>query len=449
MPLASWDRYEFDSARASRSHYDGHRPDAVFSLLPRDKIYSRGGPFAGRRSIAEEPNSMSEAQDKALLPAGLQDLLPPDAGWEAQAVGGLLACFRGQGYEQVKPPMLEFEESLLSGPGAALTAQTFRLMDPVSQRMMGLRADMTPQVARLAGSRLANAPRPLRLCYAGQVLQVRGSQLRPERQFTQAGAEIIGADQEAADVEVILLAAEALQAIGVPGLSVDLNSPPLVATIAADLGFEAAKTRALTAALDGKDAAGVADLAGEHAPLFRALLDAAGPAEAALRRLADMDLPDGAAAEVARLERVVGLIAAAMPKLGVTLDPVEHRGFEYHSGISFIFFARGVRGELGRGGRYESQYSGNNAEPSTGFSLFMDTVMRALPERSSMRRVFAPFGTARARLAELRAQGWVTVCGLAPVADPAAEAARVGCTHLLGEEGAVALGEARQPERKD
>jgi ATP phosphoribosyltransferase regulatory subunit len=392
---------------------------------------------------------MSEAQDKALLPAGLQDLLPPEAGREAQAVAGLLACFQSQGYEQVKPPMLEFEESLLSGPGAALAAQTFRLMDPVSQRMMGLRADMTPQVARLAGSRLANAPRPLRLCYAGQVLQVRGSQLRPERQFTQAGAEVIGADQEAADVEVILLAAEALQAIGVPELSVDLNSPPLVASIAAALGFEPPLRRAITAALDGKDVAAVDELAGANAPLFRALLDAAGPAEDALARLRRIELPDRAAAEVGRLEGVVGLIAAAMPELVVTLDPVEHRGFEYHSGISFIFLARGVRGELGRGGRYESQYLENSAEPSTGVSLFMDTVMRALPKRPLARRVFAPFGTARSRLAELRAQGWVTLSGLAPDADPAAAALRLGCTHLLSEDGAVALGADREPGGKD
>jgi ATP phosphoribosyltransferase regulatory subunit len=269
---------------------------------------------------------MTDPLNKALLPAGLQDLLPPEAGREMEAVAGLLARFHGQGYERVKPPMLEFEDSLLSGPGAALAEQTFRLMDPVSQRMMGLRADMTPQVARLAGSRLANVPRPLRLCYAGQVLQVRGSQLRPERQFTQVGVEMIGADEEAADVEVILLAAEALQAIGVPGLSVDLNSPPLAASIATALGFDPALGAAIARALDGKDVAAVADLTGPNAPMFLSLLDAAGPAEDALRRLRDIGLPDAAATEVDRLERVVGLIGEALPELALTLDPVENRG---------------------------------------------------------------------------------------------------------------------------
>jgi len=392
---------------------------------------------------------MTDPLNKALLPAGLQDLLPPEAGREMEAVAGLLARFHGQGYERVKPPMLEFEDSLLSGPGAALAEQTFRLMDPVSQRMMGLRADMTPQVARLAGSRLANVPRPLRLCYAGQVLQVRGSQLRPERQFTQVGAEMIGADEEAADVEVILLAAEALQAIGVPGLSVDLNSPPLAASIATALGFDTALGAAIARALDGKDVAAVADLTGPNAPMFLSLLDAAGPAEDALLRLRDIGLPDATATEVDRLERVVGLIGEALPELALTLDPVENRGFEYHSGISFIFFARGVRGELGRGGRYCSQYLENGAEPSTGFSLFMDTVMRALPAPPSARRVFAPHGTARSRLAELRGQGWVTVSGLAPGADAEAQAARLECTHLLTEDGVSALGEGAEHRRKE
>jgi ATP phosphoribosyltransferase regulatory subunit len=373
---------------------------------------------------------MTDPLNKALLPAGLQDLLPPEAGREMEAVAGLLARFHGQGYERVKPPMLEFEDSLLSGPGAALAEQTFRLMDPVSQRMMGLRADMTPQVARLAGSRLANVPRPLRLCYAGQVLQVRGSQLRPERQFTQVGVEMIGADEEAADVEVILLAAEALQAIGVPGLSVDLNSPPLAASIATALGFDPALGAAIARALDGKDVAAVADLTGPNAPMFLSLLDAAGPAEDALRRLRDIGLPDAAATEVDRLERVVGLIGEALPELALTLDPVENRGFEYHSGISFIFFARGVRA-------------------STGFSLFMDTVMRALPAPPSARRVFAPHGTARSRLAELRGQGWVTVSGLAPGADAEAQAARLECTHLLNEDGVSALDEGPTHRQKE
>src|SRR5689334_12708522 len=128
----------------------------------------------------------------ALLPAGLRDLLPSEAETEAAAVDALMEVFAAHRYERVKPPLLEFEDSLLAGSGAAVAEQTFRLMDPVSQRMMGLRADTTPQVARIAATRLGLEVRPLRLCYAGQVLRVRGSQLAPERQMAQAGIELIG-----------------------------------------------------------------------------------------------------------------------------------------------------------------------------------------------------------------------------------------------------------------
>ena len=134
-----------------------------------------------------------------LLPAGLADGLPPEAGHESLLVARLVARFAAQGYALVKPPLVEFEESLLNGIGAALREHCFRLMDPVSQRMMGVRPDMTPQVARIARTRLARAPRPLRLCYAGEVLRVRGTQLRPARQFEQVGAELIGASSAAAD----------------------------------------------------------------------------------------------------------------------------------------------------------------------------------------------------------------------------------------------------------
>jgi len=125
---------------------------------------------------------------RGLLPAGLADLLPPDAAREARAVDVAIERFAAFGYERVKPPLVEFEESLLGGPGAALSPQTFRLMDPVSQRMMGVRPDMTVQVARIAVTRLKHEPRPLRLSYGGNVIRVRGSALKPERQFAQVAA---------------------------------------------------------------------------------------------------------------------------------------------------------------------------------------------------------------------------------------------------------------------
>ncbi|MGB8840349.1 MAG: ATP phosphoribosyltransferase regulatory subunit, partial [Aliidongia sp.] len=132
---------------------------------------------------------MNDDFHPALLPSGLRDVLPPDAQIEAQIVERMMAVLGGHGFDRVKPPLVEFETSLLDGPGAAMAQDTFRLMDPISQRMIGVRADMTLQIARIATTRLKNLPRPLRLSYAGQVLRVRSTQLRPERQFGQIGAE--------------------------------------------------------------------------------------------------------------------------------------------------------------------------------------------------------------------------------------------------------------------
>src|SRR5712672_2592025 len=233
---------------------------------------------------------MNDAPHPALLPAGLYDLLPPDAEIEAEVTGRLMGILASHGYQQVKPPLVEFEETLLSGAGTATASDTFRLMDPISHRMVGVRADMTPQVARIATTRMSHMPRPLRLSYAGQVLRVKGSEMRPERQIGQAGAELIGAGGPAADVEAIAVAGEALAAIGVPHLSVDITLPTLVPAIAEACGIVGARAAILRAALDHKDIAAVGAAAGEAGELLSSLLAAAGPATAALTALDRLDL---------------------------------------------------------------------------------------------------------------------------------------------------------------
>ncbi len=374
---------------------------------------------------------MTETADKALLPAGLQDLLPPDASHEAAVLERLVAAFASFGYERVKPPLMEFEDTLLSGAGQAVAKESFRLMDPVSQRMMALRADITPQVARIAATRLKSEPRPLRLCYGGQVLRVRGGQLRPERQFAQAGAELIGASQEAGDAEVVVLAVSALEAIGVGGLSADLGLPTLVPAVTKALAVDAEAAEALRQALDRKDAEAVGEISGDRNGLFAGLLRATGPADQALTALQALALPEEGRDEVEKLAHVVAGIRRESPEVALTIDPVEHRGFEYHSGISFTFFARDVRGELGRGGRYQAEGFGTRRETSTGFTLYMDTVLRALPAAERPARIFLPQSCNPEAGRALRAQGWPTLSGLEPTADAITEARRLGCSHVL------------------
>jgi ATP phosphoribosyltransferase regulatory subunit len=359
----------------------------------------------------------------ALLPSGLRDVLPPEAELEARSVAAVMDCFAAHGYERVNPPLLEFEDSLFSGSGAATSDQAFRLMDPESQRMMALRADTTPQIARLATTRLAASPRPLRLAYAGQCLRVRGSHLQPERQIAQAGIELIGNDTAEADAEIILTAVEALAAIGLSSLSVDLTIPRLVPELLN--GIAAERKSQLAHALDRKDAAAVAELGGSS--LLLHLLNASGPAERGVPTLLAIELSGDAKAQVLRLADTVAAIRRAKPDLPVTVDPVEFRGYQYHTGVCMTLFAAGRQAELGRGGRYIC----GDAEPATGITLYPDTITRLAPRGTLRQRIYLPHGTPTEASASCRTNGFATIAGLAPLAEPKAEALYLGCSHIF------------------
>jgi ATP phosphoribosyltransferase regulatory subunit len=355
----------------------------------------------------------------------LRDILPPFAAFEADIVSRVMKVFAGHGYERVKPPMIEFEQSL-EGPDA------FRVMDPLTQRMMTVRSDMTPQVARIAATRLTHDPRPLRLAYAGQVLRVKGTQLRAERQFGQVGVELIGATDSAADAEILALCIETLNTVGLRDVTVDLTLSKLVPAMIGGLEDETW----LRNALDHRDVTAVSAAGGETARHLIALIEAVGPADRALARLRALELPPTAQALRSRLVEVVALIRAALPDLTLTIDPVETRGFEYHTGVGFTIFARASAGEIGRGGRYLA-----HGEPAVGATLFMDTLMDILPKPEGARRLYVPAGTGRGEAAKYRDLGWVTINGLAASDDVAAEAKRLRCSHVLAAGTPVAAGD--------
>lgn len=328
---------------------------------------------------------MSASNHPALLPNGLLDLLPPQAEAESNTIHSLMQSFARFGYQRVKPPLVEFEDSLLAeGPGQALARQTFRMMDPVSQRMMGVRADVTAQIARIATSRLADAPRPLRLSYAADVLRVNGTQMRPERQFCQVGCELIGIDGALADVEAPLVALVALAGAGIQDLSVDLTVPVLVGYLFDELGVDDETRRNLSALIEKRDRDAIAAQGGKAGNVLATLLDIEGSETRAVEKIRALDLPSKAKRAALHLADIAQGLRAALDVYGlsdarITLDPVERRGFEYQSGLSFTLFSRGARGELGRGGRYDITVGGKSAGTATGFTLYMDTILRVAP----------------------------------------------------------------------
>ena len=370
---------------------------------------------------------MTDYAELSLLPEGLHDDLPPFARHEAWSIENLVSKFESYGYERVKPPLMEFEESLLSGPGASGARHMFRLMDPISQRMMGLRADMTTQVARIAATRLRQKPRPLRLCYAGQVLRVRGNQLRPERQYAQAGVELIGADGVTGDGEIVLLVAESLSALGVEGLSVALTIPTLVPLITQSFGLDEAIAETARLALDARDSAAIETLPDAVRDLLTKLSGAAGPAREALQRMKRINLPDEARQLCDQLDSLVGFLDGQNGDLNLTIDPGESRGFEYQTGVSFALFADGARGELGRGGRYSLE----GGESAIGFTIYLDSLMGVVPETLSPRRLYLPFGTPADQARKLRDDGWTTIQGLEQSVKPEVEATSLTCSHIL------------------
>lgn len=367
----------------------------------------------------------------ALLPTGLYDLLPPSAAHERYVSGKLAEAFEQFGYEQVSPPLMEFEDSLFAGRGAeALSSQTFRVMDPSSQQMMGFRPDITLQVGRIASVRMAEHPRPLRLSYAGSTLRVKGEGKTRARQWRQAGIELIGAEDAKADAEVIAVAAHSLATLGVTGLVVDLNFPGLVKCVLEASDIPAARHAEIEAAVESKDAGWVkaAKLAG-YAASLDALMDAAGDAKAGMKALKAIDLPKAGREQVAYVQAVIDQLLQLNVPVEITIDPVENKGFEYHSNVSFSLFSRSAQSELGRGGRY-SISSQSGEEPATGMTLYVNTLMEAVPCQPAANKVLVGSDVPVQVCVQLQEQGFITMRALdGKVSAKAAH--RMGCTHVL------------------
>ena len=360
---------------------------------------------------------MTETDD--LLPIGLEDRLPAEARRATHAMRAALEAMDSHGYDRVRPPLIEFERSLAGRMDGVETRRLFRFVDPQSLRTLALRSDMTPQVGRIASTGLAQAPRPLRLCYAGDVATITSDQLDPARQRLQLGAELIGADTVAAASEIVTLAVDAVEATGARGISIDFTLPDLVDVLAAGT-FPLAGDRIekVRRELDTKDAGGLVAAGGEA---YLPLIHAAGSLDNALERLRAIDAGGALASRIAGLQEVGDRLK---DRARITLDPTERHGFEYQSWFGFTIYADGARGALGRGGTY---WIKGSDEPATGFSLYLDALLPALPASPGKRAVFLPLGHDDAAAIRLRGEGWRTIAALAASDTPAT----LGCTHIL------------------
>ena len=360
--------------------------------------------------------------EHSLLPSGFADQLPPDARRQRQMLNSLLDGFAANGYDEVQPPLIEFEASLLAGSSPFLDTQTFRLLDPGSHQMMGLRADMTLQVARIARSRLADYALPLRLSYGGPCCRVTGQGLRKERQSLQVGLELIGLDNQAADHEVLRVMLAALETLGIGELSVDFSLPELPASLLESV--EEDQREACRLALRQKDRTALASLA----PALQGLLKLCGTAfQPVAWNQAAASLPDAPRQLLTSWLERLSRLQANLPALRMTLDPLEEDDSAYHHGMAFSLFSLALQEEIGRGGRYQLQYAEGEATPAIGATLYLNVIQRGLHFDAEAKRCFIPLQESASVISSLQQAGWQCVRALSEQDQPAA----LRCDYIL------------------
>ena len=350
-----------------------------------------------------------------VLPDHIADVLPSEARHIEELRRDLLDAARSYGYELVMPPLLEHLESLLTGTGEALDLQTFKLVDQLSGRMMGLRADTTPQAARI-DAHLLNRQGVTRLCYCGPVLHTRPDKPHATREPLQFGAEIFGHAGLEADLESLQLALDCLKAAQVQDLSVDLADARIVKSLLSGMPLPGQRLALVHSALAAKDASELAVLTRDFPKGTRdgllALVNLYGDAKVLAE--AQKILPPSAALNEALLN--LQWLASHVVGAQVSFDLADLRGYAYYSGARFSIYAKGASDALVRGGRYDEVGAvfGRN-RPAVGFSLDVKGLVGAVPRRPLRGAIRAPWNESadlRKAISLLRAKGETVVCVL-------------------------------------
>ncbi|WP_321325976.1 ATP phosphoribosyltransferase regulatory subunit [uncultured Parasphingorhabdus sp.] len=357
-----------------------------------------------------------------LLPEGFHDALPPYAEAASRLERDVLDTLASHGYARVTPPLVEYEDGLTDRMQGASRSDLMRFVDPISQRTLALRPDMTMQIGRIATTSLADRPRPLRLGYSGQVLKLRSGQLQPERSRLQIGAELIGNDSVIAASEIVSVAIEALERAGVSGITIDFTLPDLIDILAdGPLPLNEIQIAEVRNELDMKDAGGLNSIG---ATGYLPLIEATGPFDEAMAKMRDFD-SDGLLGS--RLDGISRIAASIKGKASLTLDPTERHGFEYQNWFGFTLYADSFIGALGRGGSYEIVHPDGDTEAAVGFSLYPNPLIDAGFGAKASEQIFLPIGHDKQLAAHLRQTGWRTVAALSDKD----QAEALGCSHIL------------------
>lgn len=367
--------------------------------------------------------------DRWLLPDGVEEILPEQAHGVEQLRRQLLDLYNRWGYELVIPPLLEFTESLFSGVGSDLELLTLKVTDQLSGRTMGLRADMTPQAARMdAHSFIRDGVN--RLCYADHVLHAKPKSPLAIRTPLQAGVELFGEAGLSADIEVISLLQESLALVGVKNITLDLGHVGIYRALTESLGLSNQQEREFFSLLQTKDSAEIqqwinGNVDAEDARQWLLELSSLSGDQSILEKAQQVlaDAPAEVHAAIDELIEVASVITARYPQVNVYFDLSELRGYHYHTGIVFAAYAEGYGDAIANGGRYDHIGEAfGRARPATGFGVQLTSVMHLSEKASngSEAGIYAPASDDEAQwqaIQSLRAQGDRVVCGLSAESD--------------------------------
>lgn len=330
------------------------------------------------------------SQDRWLLPEGIEEILPKEARRFEAVRRRLLDLLDTWGYDLVMPPMIEYLESLLTGVGKDLDLQTFKLTDQLTGRLMGVRADITPQAARIDAHYLKRET-PVRLCYLGSVLRTRPDAFAGPREPLQLGAELFGHSGAESDVEVLRLMVATLRAAGLQDLYIDLGHVGVFRTLAADAGLGAEQEADLFEALQRKARPEVDrllagwDVAAGHKAMLAALIDLHGDREVLTRaRTLLASAGPGTREALERLEQVADLAQADLSEQSLHFDLAELHGYRYYTGAVFSAFVPGYGQAVAQGGRYDDiGRAFGRARPAVGFSADLRSIVRLIEDEGA------------------------------------------------------------------
>jgi ATP phosphoribosyltransferase regulatory subunit len=352
-----------------------------------------------------------------LLPEDIADVLPAEARKVETLRRSILDLYQSYGYELVAPPILEFLDSLLTGTGSDLNLQTFKLVDQLSGRTLGLRADMTPQVARI-DAHLLNRKGVTRLCYAGSVAHARTPVGSSAREELQLGAEIYGCATWEADFEAVSLLLQTLRMAGLNKVYLDLSHAGVLEGILDGQGLERGDVEMLYSLLQSKDRPRLAIwtkcLPTKSAEALMALTELNGSCAQVLAS-AKKSLPKHALIDeaLAQLEKLVTATAALPGEVELSIDLSDLRGYQYHSGVMFAAYVDKLPQPIARGGRYDHVGEAfGRSRPATGFSMDLLTLSNLAPLAKRRSAILAPWimdSDLASKIAELRSAGEVVI----------------------------------------